>query len=106
MPKTGAFNVYFFGQKTTLEFHILTLALQNLNCNCFMSHTLAFTSQKAKVYLLRSSNNRPKIWQFPKSSTEHCPYGVTIEKLSLVRFFMQLLQFLALTVVLLSLIHI
>ena len=57
-----------------------------------MSHTLAYTSQKAKVYLLRGSNNRSKIWQFSKSSTEHCPCGVTIVELSSVRFFMQLPQ--------------
>ena len=86
----------FLGQKTTLEFPILALALNFFNWSYYMSHNLAYTSQKVKVYLVCRSNYRSKIWQFSKPSTEHCSCEVTLVKLPPVRFFMLLLQFLAL----------
>ena len=98
--KIEAFHADFFGPKTSLDFPILAQALKYLNWSCYMSHTFAYTSQKAKVYLLSSSNYRSKIWQFSKPSTEHYPCRVAIVELSPVRFFMQLLQFLALIVLL------
>ena len=66
-----------------------------------MSHILTSISQKAKFYLLSSSNYRFKIWQFSKPRTEHLPGGISIVELSLTEFVMQFLPLLIFSVILL-----